>query len=101
MKKLFIKILLALLFVILVYIFITPVGALRAKLILDGYAYNAFGSKIVNVTSDYIHDEDVHNGDVLYSIDPPPYDIGNGGYVFWIARKNNDVFYTAEYLGWG
>lgn len=86
-----------LLIIVLGYLFLTPVGALRLAVASTGHPIKAVSLQI----SDEPYDGFIENNQEMYTLIDPPYEKATGGYLEnWVVTRYF-IFYLGEYYGWG
>ena len=87
----------SILLVALVYFTMTPIGALRFRIITLGHPLSAFTFSVMNEPNPISIDEN----QTAYSLDNPPFEKSTQSELInWTITKHG-VFYTADFYGWG
>lgn len=82
--------------VIMLYILMTPVGALRFAIFRTGYPVSAFTMKL----SDNPYKTDIKSNEEIYTLINAPIEEATQGVLEnWIVSKHS-IFYFGEYYGW-
>lgn len=83
--------------ILIVYFTMTPVGALRFKILTLGYTISAFTFEIM----DDAYPMEVKKNQIAYSLENEPFEeISQGELTNWIVTKHG-IFYIANFYGWG
>lgn len=88
---------LLLVLVILIYLTMTPIGALRVAVLIHGHPIKAMTLQISN--DPYrMHLEENQFG---FTLEDPPYERDTDAYLYnWVVTRYGP-FYIASYYGWG
>ncbi len=86
-----------LLAIAIIYFTMTPIGALRFKIVTMGYPLSAFTFEIM----DEANHMTLNENQVGYSLDNAPFEEPTQSELInWIVTKHG-LFYSADYYGWG
>ena len=81
----------------IIYFAMTPIGALRFKIVAMGYPLSAFTFEIMDEPYHMTLDEN----QIGYSLENPPFEEPTQAELInWVVTKHG-LFYIAEYYGWG
>ncbi len=79
------------------YCAMTPLGALRLRILLSGYPMAALKPELLPVP----HRMYLEQGQIGYSLGNPPFEEDTQAQlVNWVVTKHG-LFYSARYYGWG
>lgn len=79
------------------YFFMTPIGALRFKIITSGYPISAFTFEISHQTN-YM---DITDTQIGFTLKKAPFEKkSQSELINWVVTKKG-YFYFAQYYGWG
>ena len=82
---------------LLIYFTMTPLGALRFKIITLGHPLSAFTFEMM----DEPNHMSINENQTPYSLDNPPFEEPTQSKLInWTVTKHG-IFYTADYYGWG
>ena len=96
-KKKWIAALVLLLVVCLIYLTMTPVGALRRTMLQKGYITQAFHLEFLEEP----YPMQLEENEIGYSLANPPMEVPTqSDLINWVVVKNG-LFYEAFYYGWG
>ncbi|KIR01814.1 hypothetical protein P261_00628 [Lachnospiraceae bacterium TWA4] len=91
-------IIVAIIVLVLGYLTITPMGALRLSVAMTGITVgDPIHGFIVKIDNDDSYFE-VKENQVVYRLENPPIESGTGELTNWLVTKHG-IFYTAEYYG--
>lgn len=95
-KKLTWIIPIAILAILVIYLFLTPVGALRFAVVKEGYPIKAVTLRISNEP----YQGSIKDNEIMYTILNPPHEnTTDSDLVNWVVAKRG-VFYFGSYYGW-
>lgn len=96
-KKAKLMVAIIILMIICIYLFMTPVGALRLKIALTGHPIKAITFTIADKPNHMFIDDN----QIGYSLENPPFEKDTQSELInWVVTKHG-IFYTADYYGWG
>lgn len=96
MKKRIGLILGTIILIIIGYLVMTPMGALRLALLRTGFPIKAITLQV----SDHPYEVNVQSNEKIYTLKNPPTEEATQGVLEnWIVSKHG-IFYVGEYFGW-